>query len=173
MCYADWILALLQLGYEFPVKVSRYVLSIYPLEISYFICDEIVTKIKIEYTIIVIICSNSTEGKHHFNSATIRSIAEKDILRRRNRIMQLGRLINETLEAHQEKNLKMNNIQKYSNRSVYEYNPSCDSNAMLTFASADAHDGPRTDISYVLLNMNQKFLHIGPRNATKNYPQGS
>ena len=87
--------------------------------------------------------------------------------------MQLGRLINETLEAHQEKNLKMNNIEKYSNRSIYEYNPSCDSNSMLTFASADAHDGPRTDISYVLLNMNQKFLHIGPRNATKNYPQGS
>ena len=128
---------------------------------------------KFEYTIIVTFCSSSVEGKLHYNSTKIRSIAQKDILRRRNKIMQLGRLINETLEVHQGKNLKMNNIQKYSNRSIYEYNPSCDSNSMLTFASADAHDGPRTDISYVLLNMNQKFLHIGPRNATKNYPQGS
>ena len=48
----------------------------------------------------------------------------------------------------------------------------CDSNLRLTFASSDAHDGPRTDISYTLLKMNQAFVHLGPRNATKNYPQG-
>ena len=51
-------------------------------------------------------------------------------------------------------------------------NIKCNINSSITFASSDAHDGPRTDISYVLLDMNQTFLHIGPRNASKNYPQG-
>ena len=62
----------------------------------------------------------------------------------------------------------------YGNGEVNEYsgNYKCDSNSRVTFASSDVHDGPRTDISFLLLSMNHSFVHLGPRNATTNYPQG-
>ena len=48
----------------------------------------------------------------------------------------------------------------------------CDKNQnSVVFGSSDLHDGPRTDISSTLANLNQTFIHIGPRKLTKFYPK--
>ena len=84
--------------------------------------------------------------------------------------MNLGRKINETgLDSEKTPSEDKTAVLPDEKKNIYS---ECDSTSHLTFASSDAHDGPRTDISFVLLNMNQSFLHIGPRNASKNYPQG-
>ena len=82
----------------------------------------------------------------------------------RRRITSLGRMINETTKNKKDLDEKRN-----EDSDIFY----CDSNSRLTFASSDVHDGPRTDISFTLLKMNQSFVHLGPRNATKNYPQGN
>ena len=76
----------------------------------------------------------------------------------------LGRVINETIQDKSMSDIKGNQ---------HRYNPKCDSNARLIFASSDVHDGPRTDISFTLLQMSQSFVHLGPRNATRNFPRGN
>ena len=85
--------------------------------------------------------------------------------------MSLGRMINETsIESSRRRTTGIHRKNKADNAMDNKFR--CDSNSRVTFASSDAHDGPRTDISFLLLNMNQSFVHLGPRNATKNYPQG-
>ena len=73
-------------------------------------------------------------------------------------------MINETIQDKSMPDIK---------RNQHRYTSKCDSNARLIFASSDIHDGPRTDISFTLLKMNQSFVHLVPRNATKNFPRGN
>ena len=77
--------------------------------------------------------------------------------------MNIGRNINEIHQIDSNRNVEENE---------YKRKYKCDSSSRVTFASSDVHDGPRTDISFLLLNMNHSFVHLGPRNATTNYPQG-
>ena len=101
----------------------------------------------------------------------IEPISGKAILETRKKIMSLGRMINETnLENSQINTAKNERKNKVDNAMSHKFK--CDANSRVTFASSDVHDGPRTDVSFLLLNMNQSFVHLGPRNATKNYPQG-
>ena len=94
-----------------------------------------------------------------------------DVKRIREKFIRLGRFINETGQDNHDRVNKKDSNGKKNHRIKFD-RFHCDSKLGVTFASSDVHDGPRTDISFVLLKMNQSFVHIGPRNATKNYPQG-
>ena len=85
--------------------------------------------------------------------------------------MRLGRRINETIQENSQPST-ITSAEKNRVDISMDDNFMCNSNSYITFASSDLHDGPRTDISFHLLNMNHSFVHLGPRNATKNYPQG-
>ena len=101
---------------------------------------------------------------HNYRSNRFNSIPHSVVAETRRNIISLGRMINETIQDK-----SMSDI----NETQHRYNYNCDSNAKLIFASSDVHDGPRTDISFTLLRMNQSFVHLGPRNATRNYPRGN
>ena len=96
-------------------------------------------------------------------SQNVKTISKAVVWKTRRKIINIGRNIN---EIYQNDN--------YGNGEKNEYggNYKCNSNSRVTFASSDVHDGPRTDISFLLLSMNHSFVHLGPRNATTNYPQG-
>ena len=105
------------------------------------------------------------------NEVNLHAKFKGDIFETRRKLASLGRYINETGDKNHNQNLGSNLLEAHQVTGSVS-NIKCDSRERLVFASSDAHDGPRTDISFVLLSMNQTFLHIGPRNATKNYPQG-
>ena len=71
---------------------------------------------------------------------------------------------------------KLNNFGRKINRrkaTPSDVKSNCDSEkySSIIFGSSDVHDGPRTDISSILLNMNQTYVHVGPREISKNYPR--
>lgn len=115
----------------------------------------------------------TTSNNRHFcfRLNKIDPIPQMVIRRTRYKIMRLGRMINETILDDSERSTIRNGEKDNVDISMDD-EFICNSNSYITFASSDLHDGPRTDISFHLLNMNHSFVHLGPRNATKNYPQG-